>query len=477
MNNLTAVKHLKLMIPNMLLLVNILLILLIFIKTDTLSSSLMISVINLTLITYVLFTKYFEHIMFKIYYAYHLLTLQLPFLVAILLYSESDVLLFITKFGINEEDMLIGNIIILIYDCIVILMVLLFNKIHLIKKRKYKIFRYYYSNSNKYILILVIAIISYSMKLYLMSIGAWFMFEEVDLSKYTFANTAEILQQLDIFLLLYITYNYKYDKSKTMLILMLTIIIFSLFFAIISTSKAKLFMVLIPVTLLIMQLKYKKIYLTILILFFISSGSVFNYFMYLRMHTEQSLTTNTIDFLSTKSQEKEKDIFDNLLLKRLGYQFTLARAIKVYDNDNHKYKVDYFNNIIGLIPRFIWLDKPIIGIDGNKIGYELGLLHKSNINTSIGITPIGEAFYELGYLGIFIIPIFTALILYFFTQILYEGYWIGFLMSIMLGLLIAVSDWYNPLIPTLIKTFFIFYLFGFLLNKKYTDEIRLKFKW
>ncbi len=199
--------------------------------------------------------------------------------------------------------------------------------------------------------------------------------------------------------------------------------------------------------------------------------------MYLRLNNSQPLVTNTVDFINSTKLDEKKDIFNDSLLVRLGYQFPLARAIKIYDNDKLEYKTDYLDNIIALVPRVLWPEKPVIGINSNDMGHDLDLVHPTDRVTSIGVTPVGEAFYELGYLGIFIVPIFLAFLLYLFTQILNEGSWLGFLLSIILGLLLGMSDWYSSLIPALLKTFIIFYFFGLLLNKKYTDGLKLKLRW
>lgn len=436
-----------------------------------------IAIINLGIIFYVLTTKYFKHMIFKIYYSYHLITMILPMIIVVLFYSPNDIHLFLSnKLMIDDNDLLKSNLLILFYDLSVIVAVIIYNKMGLFKDTKGRIFKYYLLNSNKYFIIILIAFISYFMKIYLISIGAWFMYVDVDLTQYPLANTADVLQKLDIVILLYFAYNYKYDKSKKFLIFMITIVTISLFFAVISTSKEKLFIVLIPIVFLLLQSRYKKSYLAIILILFINSGVLFEYFMYLRLNSNQSIIDNTVNFTSQKKvQHEKKDILDNKLLERLGYQFVFSKAIQVYDTPNLEMKSDYLYNIIGLIPRVIWPDKPRI-ISGNQFGHDLGILYKGDTRTSIGITPVGEAFYELGYLGVFIVPWFISLLLFAFSKWFNENTWIGFMMMIMIGLELGTSDKYSPLVPILIKSFIIFYIFGLLLNKKYHDEIRLKVK-
>jgi len=435
-----------------------------------------ISLINAVIIVYALLSKYFQHIIFKIYYAYHLMTMILPVFWVALFYPSFEINVFFSSFFITPYDLVKSNFIILLYDLFFIFTVIGIQKFKILKKRDPRFLKYYLFKGNKYFTILFVVILAYTMKLYLISIDAWFMYEMVDLTDYPLANTANVLQKLDILVLLFFAFNYIYDKSKKMLIFMIIIIFISLFFAIISTSKAKLFMVLIPVVLLLLQTKYKKSYLFIVILLFLNSGIVFEFFMYNRLHNNTSLVQNMYDFSNIQTDQFEgKHIKDNSLVVRLGYQFVFAKVIKTYDNSKLEYKADYMNNIIGLIPRVLWPDKPIIGISGNKIGHELGLLGKNDKVTSVGITPLGEAFYELGYLGIAIVPIFLASLITYMALIFNVKYWISYLLSIMLGLSIAIADWHNPLIPTLVKMFIIFYFFGLLLNSFYTDEKRIKF--
>lgn len=436
-----------------------------------------ISILNLGIIFYVLTTKYFKHIVYKIYYSYHLITMILPIILVVLFYSADEINYFLgNMLNIDDDDLVKSNLMILVYDLMVIIAIVFYNKIGLIKQKSKTIFKYYLYNSDKYFFIILIALIAYSMKIYLMSIGAWFMYEDVDLSGYALANTAEVLQKLDILILLFFVYNYRYDKSKKFLILMLIIAIISIVFAVLSTSKEKLFLVLIPIALLLLQSKYKKTYFTLMFILFVNSGILFEYFMYLRIHNNNSVIDNTIEFTQGKKiQNEHQDILDNKLLQRLGYQFKVSKAIKVYDTPNFEIKSDYLYNIYGLIPRVFWPDKPKI-ISGNQFGHDLGLIHRNDTVTSVGITPVGEAFYELGYLGIFVVPLFLALLLYAFSKWFNEHTWIGFLMAIMMGLELGMNDKYSPLIPGLIKPLLVFYIIGLILSKKYTDEIKLKIK-
>lgn len=51
-------------------------------------------------------------------------------------------------------------------------------------------------------------------------------------------------------------------------------------------------------------------------------------------------------------------------------------------------------------PRFIWRDKPIVTLDGNKFGHEMGVLPTGDSKTSVGMTLPGELYINFGLFGI-----------------------------------------------------------------------------
>ncbi|WP_373032634.1 hypothetical protein [Sulfurovum sp.] len=310
-----------------------------------------------------------------------------------------------------------------------------------------------------------------------MSIGAWFMYEIIDLTQYPFINNLEVLQQLDILVLFYFAYKFKNNNlNNNEKILMLIVIITSLIFAMLSTSKAKLFMVLIPVVLILLQSKRSKLYFIGLFILVLNINVLFDFMMYNRIHNTQSLIDNFIEFQPTLQGEKDTlAVKSNTVLNRLNYQFILARLVKTYPFAPDEFRWKYMDNIIGLIPRFIWPDKPIIGLDQNQIGIEIGVLSRFNTTTAVGITHPGESYYDMGVYGIFIIPFFIAYILVLLSNVFDTRYWMGYLLSFMLSFTLINSTSIG-LLPTLLKFFLIFYIFALLLNDRYTDETKIKVK-
>jgi oligosaccharide repeat unit polymerase len=426
----------------------------------------MVPFVNLFLVLYFLSTKYSQAFIYKFFFIYHLVTLVMPiFLIAIGIFSTIEETLH--YYDINEYDFILGSVVILLYDILLITSTVVFHKMRLFKSKSNYLSTYYLFNKKSYVLIFSLLVISYLSKIYLMSIGAWFYYESVDLSTYGFANTAFFLQKIDIAVLLYFAYERKYTKLKNwkdnVIIIVATIL--SLAFAVLSTSKFNIVMSIIPI--LIMLFRQKTIAVTLVVLALILLQTFFSYSNLLRNTQNAGGTT---EFFPAQEINSES----NLIERRLNYQFVVAKVVKKYDIDEFDYKSDYLDNFIALVPRFLWPSKPKIGADGNSIGRELGLIGENNYHTSIGVSPIGEAFHQLWYFGIIIIPVLTAFFLYVVMMYFNKNYLIGYVLQILLGIMITVSDSYTTILPNSIKYFILFYFILFLLNRRYNDEIRIK---
>jgi hypothetical protein len=91
-------------------------------------------------------------------------------------------------------------------------------------------------------------------------------------------------------------------------------------------------------------------------------------------------------------------IFGDIFVDRLNYARVLGLVMSTpldIEGGSH-----YLNNIIGLIPRWIWEDKPILGLNLNQIGHDLFILQLSDKSTSIGLSNIGESYALLGWWGL-----------------------------------------------------------------------------
>ena len=107
------------------------------------------------------------------------------------------------------------------------------------------------------------------------------------------------------------------------------------------------------------------------------------------------------------------DVVKDVIVTRLNYNEPLARVVDYVDFHGPAVGQVYWNNLIGVVPRLIWPGKPQIENDSKELGHQLGLVALDDTETSIGLQVVGEAFYEFGWLGLWVAT-FQALI---FTMI------------------------------------------------------------
>lgn len=403
-----------------------------------------------------------------IYLGYQLFILSFPLVYIFFTYDDKNKLDYLSYRGILEIDLVYSNLYILFFFCVVIFFISLFNRVKsipLVKPLKYPRINNFYS-------VLCLLVISYSMKFYLISIGAWFMLDESNLSSNAFASTAKVLEQLDVLVLLFFLYL-KINKGKiTKKELLLTILVFiiSFSFAVISTSKEKMLIVAIPVVLIFFVERNWKTIIGFCLVGFLCLQILFEFTKYLRYADEVS-TTTVVAFFDRDTSHQDT-IFADDIVRRLDYQFVISKVFNFYPDFPDTYKDNYLDNIYSLIPRLFWPGKPSIGIDTNQLGRELGVISSSDYRTSIGITPIGASYYDFGVIGIPLIAFLIALLLTLTSKMLVLNTWTSFVLKIMLSILLARHGTYMYIVPLYIQTFIIFYIFSSLLqNERQRIEI------
>ena len=436
---------------------------------------LVISLINIAVVLWFLTYRYAKKFVIYIFFLYGIVTLQLPILIILYEYPLEEINQYFQYRQINIDHITIANLYILLFYVLVIIFLFLFLKNKSISK--WNISKLYLTNSSKTILIVILLVIAYISKLYLMKTGVWFFYEmnSVDTQSNAFINYAQILEKLDILVMLYFVFKYKMKKlTKFEMTIFLSVLIISILFAIPSTSKGRILTLLFPLFIMSVYAKNKILLLFGSLILISSLGNLFDTMTYLRNNPSETITKA---ILASEVIFRNKGmIADNKVLTRVDYQTVLANVFKTYPTVPNKFRFDYIDNIIGLIPRVLWKDKPIIGMDMNKIGYEIGLLRKSDLITHVGITPIGVAYYELGIFGIVFIALMTTILLYFFASKLDTNYWIGFLLSIMIAIQLARNGTYTNIVPSIIQIFIVFFVVGLLLSNKYTNEKKFKLK-
>jgi hypothetical protein len=424
---------------------------------------------NTFFIAWFLKKKYTQTYIIYIYFIYNVLTLKIPVIWMIYKYSVEDLNYYLKYRNINLEQLTYACIYIFAFDLLLIFFLKIFLKNQNNLKPDYN--KFYLFNFNKFFIIGFFLILSYLSKLYLMSTGVWFFYlmNDLDTTKIPFYTIANLFEKLDLFVLLYFVYKFKIGiLTKKEIIFSILIFTISIIFAVISTSKLKIIILFMPIILTIIYMKKKLFPLLILIIAFPIFDTFFNAMTYLRHNPNKTISEAIVNL--GKEENHFNKIYNDKLIGRLDYQTVIANVLRKYPAIPNEYKFDYTNNIIGMIPRAIWKDKPIISMDMNKIGYELGYLHYTDKYTAIGITPLGIAYYELGILGIFFISFFTAILLSIFSNKLDTNYWIGFILSIMIAITLARNGTYINIIPSLIQVIIVFFIASLLTSSKFNNE-------
>jgi hypothetical protein len=107
--------------------------------------------------------------------------------------------------------------------------------------------------------------------------------------------------------------------------------------------------------------------------------------------------------------DSSREVMADVLTTRLNYLEPVARAIEYVEMNEAAGGLVYWNNIVGLVPRLFWADKPQISNDSRDLGHLLDLVTVDDTSTSIGLQVIGEAYFEFGLIGLSVAA-FQALI-------------------------------------------------------------------
>jgi len=415
---------------------------------------------NIILIILFSIKSFSKGFFFNIYISYFILTLLLPLFLIFLIDAESNTRLYLEYYSLNQKDIFKSQLVIFFFTiCMLMTMILCLGKKKALNQNEKHLF--IFSKSN-YIFLFLVLLTSYLSKLYLITNGFWFIYNYEYLSPNPYVNTLRFTEKLDVLFLLYFAFKFKYAKMSSMNILLVFLVfIISISLAIISGSKAKIALIILPVIMIFFSSKYKKTFIASSLLLILMIPTVFDFMSFHRINNENGITDNFKSFISNAdSNYNDEALSDSLVLRRLNYQIPFAKAVQVFPLFTTDLKLDYLDNFIALVPRFLWPGKPGIGIDYNLMGHKLDLIHKSDYITSIGLSPIGEAYYEFGIIGVFMISIFIGLIMSVFRIYLNELSWTGFYLSFIMGITFATMDSFMSLLPITIKTLLFFLIFG-----------------
>jgi hypothetical protein len=142
----------------------------------------------------------------------------------------------------------------------------------------------------------------------------------------------------------------------------------------------------------------------------------------------------------------------------MDYFVAYYKMLEVYEVRGFDPKgFGYSASIIGLVPRILWANKPIYNI-GNEVARQLNFVAITDRMTSIGVTPIGEAFILHGVVGVIFGGIYAVLLIWGIDRLAKNDILKGGM--IVTSILFMKQDWLSMAIPGLILAALLSYFVG-----------------
>lgn len=388
--------------------------------------------------------------LYRFFFVYSVITLVLPFLVVVIFEPAIAIQDFYKTLELTSSDLLLSNLVIFGYFLGLKLCLLMLKRIIPVEKQfghteNPKSKREFYFGR-----VLIILLLSFAAKLYLVITGAWFIFNS-EFESDALTNTFRILEKLDLFVFSLLIYKKKQNQlSRAMSSVLYVFLPISLGFALISGSKEKIIVQGVVVLLYLAASKYRKTLFATLGAGIIIAPLAFEFLYFARTNNELNLSEIS-EVYANKEYSEKSVVIDNVVFRRLDYNRVVATVIREYPMFPNEMKANYLDNFIGLVPRLIWLSKPDMGLDYNKIGRDLGLLYEYDFSTSSAVSPLGEAYYAFGIFGLPFIVLCTGVMLFFIKGVFSESNIFGYAMLITIALWVTPLNSYMTFLPFLVK--------------------------
>jgi len=140
-------------------------------------------------------------------------------------------------------------------------------------------------------------------------------------------------------------------------------------------------------------------------------------------------------------------IVDNIFADRFNYVQVVQHVFDRIQSRSYLL-TDYSDNITGLIPRALWPDKPLIGLNLNEVAATLGLIALEDHETSIGMGVIGESYYQLKQLGLAVAAA-QGVAFAFLRRLALSRSSLRYSSYVALSIIVVVRDSYLYIVPLL----------------------------
>lgn len=305
----------------------------------------------------------------------------------------------------------------------------------------------------------VIALAGYGSKFILDSIGA---FKMLGVSTYD-GHFLQIVRQLSIFDLFAIIFlaeiRLSIYKTRALLELaLLLLLVISMAFAVWSGSRGQ-----VLVIVLLGMIAYRDIIRNHLSMFvpvmLLAVPLIFYMFPLMSLYRGHGYDLNKAIDMVLIAELGSFEVGLDVLVSRFNYFEPLVRAIEYVEYNAAAGGSVYLNNFIGLVPRAVWPNKPSISNDSQMLAHHLGLVESDDTTTSVGLRAMGEAYYELSWLGVMIANIQAFLFVIIHKNTYWPGNVVLMTMYTYLILYILQRDAYFAVVPGLVLQIVGFVLF------------------
>jgi len=412
----------------------------------------LITILNINMIVIFLYFK--PRPVYIIYFIYHIIAFPMPYF-TILRKSPSMAVVqdyFMDFSALTPSSLFYGTLLIFAFDFMIILFLLVMPK-----SEPSPIFKWRIGDmKNPDVFAIVIIMISVGAKLFLISKGQWSIVASEDTQEVgPLTDTMKNVARNDLFMMLilgYIINNADKVRYSTRLIYYAGMTQ-GLIFGLMSGSKQKILEYAIVMLFNMIYNGNKKSIVIFLIVGGMMSGIFFPLISQYRKDTKAGYMValqKTLD--DEEGHEKEAyDPREDHTMNRLNYHRIICMLVRTYPPYRDEYDILYTNNIVALVPRFMWPAKPVIKTNANQRGRDIGLLGLQDFKTSIGTGTIGDAYCQLGIYGLFVGPFLVALIIFIYDRKIDMRYPMGYAYAFLLPLDLTYQGSINTIVPTVVK--------------------------
>jgi hypothetical protein len=244
-------------------------------------------------------------------------------------------------------------------------------------------------------------LIALGAKWVLHSVGGYRMLGEVQSSP--FLQLIKVIALFDLFLLIFIG-EFKatrHDRQMQLAALYFTVAGLTVGLAFLSGSRSQVATVVL-IAMISHRSWIRRHFVMVASALLPAIPSVFVLFPFLAYYRNSGYDLGAaLDGLQQNWENSYSNMLD-VLTTRLNYLEPISHAIYYTNTDDPAGGSVYWNNFLGLIPRLLWPGKPEITNGSQELGHMLQLVAANDYSTSIGLRPIGEAYFELAWLGLIV---------------------------------------------------------------------------